>query len=362
MQRPDRKIKHKISDEDFQEYVGGRREQRRLRRRRAMKTALRVLLCVLALVVGFTVTETLLRVSEWPLPEGSSIAAPETTAAPESGDDRTPDGPPLQSFYVPLGMLDRNEDAPKLVAQARELQATAAVMLFKDSGGYLSYRSNLMQMGLLHANEKARYRTDWTLYDLKKAGQRVIGVIHCFDDPLAAERMTEAAVLQRDTGSVPWKDAQGRRWLSPYSQAAREYLLAVIREVKAFGATDVLLEGLRFPVGNLQASVFPGEDNPHDPETRNAALRDFIEQAKEAAGDAGLFVMISVEAALDGAEDLGGDLWGCAADWLAVDVREAPWALDEGYWKSRPVIPVVGSVEEAEGLRDYIILIDEAQG
>jgi len=192
-------------------------------------------------------------------------------------------------------------------------------------------------------------------------------VIHCFDDPLAAGAMPEAAVLQRGT-ELPWADGQGRRWLNPYAPGAREYLLAVIREAVAVGADEILLCGVAFPEGNLQGAVFPGQEEI-DPAAedaqaqlaaaRNEVLRSFIAEAKEAAGEAPLYVMIAGQAALDGAESLGGDLWGCAADYIAVNTRGAPWARDESYWRTRPVLPVVETPEDAEGARDYIVLIDE---
>jgi len=200
-------------------------------------------------------------------------------------------------------------------------------------------------------------------------------VIHCFDDPLAAAAMPEAAILQRGT-ELPWTDNQGRRWLNPYAPGAREYLLAVIREAVSIGADELLLCGVAFPEGNLQGAVFPGQEEifPAAPSAdaaeeggqaeallaeRNEALRSFIAEAKQAAGDAPIYVMIAGQAALDGAETLGGDLWGCAADFIAVDTRGAPWARDESYWRTRPVLPVVETPEDAQGARDYIVLTDE---
>ena len=360
---PKKQYHQKISDEDFKEHVVGLRARKRLRMRRVLRISLRTVLGVAVLAAGFIFTDALLRVSEQPLPEGPVTTQPATEPPTEPPTRPEPEGPPLHSFYVPLNMLDHRDQAKVLVERAEAEGTNAAVMTFKDSGGYLSYRSNLMQMRLIRAAQKARYRTDWTLRDLKKAGQRVIAVIHCFDDPLAAAAMAQAAVLQRDTDNVPWKDAQGRRWLNPWSEPAREYLLAVIRETVAFGADDILLAGVCFPAGNLQAAVFPGQGKPEDPAARNAILRSFVEEAKEAAGEsAALYVMIPSGAALSGAPELGGDLWDSAADWIAIDMRGAPWAQDADYWRARPVIPVVDSAENAQGARDYIVLEDEAQG
>jgi len=370
----DRLILHKplgtVSEEDFQEHVWGRRARRRIKLRRALRISLGSFLLLAMLGWGFIITETLLRVSEMPPAEQAATRAPEETTAPAEVTLPAPEGPPLRSFYAPLRMLDRNEDSPRLVAQAGQLESTAVAVTLKDGGGYISYQSNLMQQARVNASQKMRYRTYWTMRDLReKAGQRIVGVIHCFDDPLAAAAMPEAAVLQRGT-ELPWADGQGRRWLNPYAPEAREYLLAVIREAVSIGvgADEILLCGVAFPEGNLQGAVFPGQEEI-DPDAedaqaklmaaRNEALRSFIAEAKQAAGEAPLYVMIPGQAALDGGPSLGGDLWGCAADFIAVDTRGTPWARDESYWRTRPVLPVVATPEDAEGARDYIVLVDE---
>jgi len=358
-----RKRIQKICDEDFMEHVVGLRQRRKAKVLRTLKIIMQVIAGAAVLMAGFVVTDALLRISEAPLTEEFAVTRPAEETTAEQMTRPEPEGPPMRSFYVPLNMLDNREQAKELMALAQETRTNTAVMLFKDSGGYLSYRSNLMQMRLIKASQKTRYRTDWTLRDLKRAEQRIIAAIHCFDDPLAAGAMTEGAVLLRDTTSVPWKDAQGRRWLNPWSEPAREYLLAVVREVIAFGADDILLAGVGFPGGNLNAAVFPGQEKPEDLEARNAVLREFIQDVKNAAGeDATLYVMIPSAAAVSGAAELGGDLWDCAADWIAIDTRGAPWAADAEYWRARPVIPVVASAEDAQGARDYIVLVDEAQG
>lgn len=352
----------KVSEEDFQEHVWGRKALRKKKVQRVLKIIAGSAVVLAVLAAGFLVTDTLLRISEMPQEAPATTQPPAVTTAPPNNIPPPLAETPLRSFYVPLRMLDRNEDSPKLVEQAGRLGTTAAVITFKDSGGMLSYRSNLMQQARINASQKARYRTDWTVKDLKnKGGQRIIAVVHCFDDPLAAGAMPEAAMIRRDTDSTPWTDGQGRRWLNPYSSQATEYLLALIREIISFGADDILLCGVSFPEGSLQGAVLPGQTED-TPESRNAVLRDFIAQAKQAAGEAGVYVMISGQAAIDGAENLGGDLWDCAADAIAVDTRGTPWAQDDSYWGTRPVVPVVESPEAAQGARDYIVLEDEAQG
>ena len=351
---------------DMQARMGGKRYYRRQKLVRALKTASKCALAVIALAAGFLVTETLLRISESPLPEENVVTQPATAAQPPVTARPKPEGPPLHSFYVPLRLMDNREQARELMARAEALGTNAAVMLFKDGGGYLSYKSNLMQQRLLNASQRTRWRADWTLYDLKnKSGQKIIAVLHCFDDPLAAGLMSGAAVTLRGTEQTPWKDAHGRAWLNPYAENAREYLLALIREVIAFGADEILLCGVQFPAGDLQAAIFPGEEPDANAErvaaSRNQALLDFLEQAKKVAGDKTFYLLLPFQLARAGqAPEYGGSLWASrAVDVFAVDMRGIPWNQDDDFWRAQPVIPVIDSPENANGERDYIVLQDE---
>jgi len=363
---PRRNSFEKSSEGDFQEYIVSKQTRRRMKIRRVLRAGLAGVLMFAALVVGYVAMEAMLQVSELPLLQGDNATteAPTTTAEPLPTLPE-PQGEPMRSFYVPIAMLNQRTQSYQLQAQARQLDTNTAVMTFKDSNGWLTYRSNLIQMDLLGAAARARHRTDWTLFDLKRrAEQRVIAVIHTFDDPLAATLMPGAAIVHRETGE-PWLDAEDRAWLNPWSPAAQEYLLAVIREVAAFGpqnerVDDILLRGVTFPAGDLSEAVFPGVDDPDDLAARNAVLREFLEQAAQAAGDARLIVMVP-RAGAENADALGGDLWNSAADYIAIDVRGTAANLNEDFWRTRPVFPVVESPEAGEGMRDYIVLVDDAQ-
>jgi hypothetical protein len=336
-------------------HIGGKKARRRQRARLAVRWLLRGALAAGMLSLGFLITETMLRISELPLETTATTV--QTTIQTETTIPPRPESPPLKTFYVPLGMMDNREQSRQLMAQIAQAKTDTAVMLFKDSSGYLSYKSNLMQMSLLGASQRTRWRTDWTLYDLKnRSKQRILGVIHCFDDPLAASLMPNGAALLRETDTVPWKDAQGRAWLNPYAESSREYLLAVIREVRAFGADDLLLCGVQFPEGNLEAAVFPGE-SAAPPERlaveRAGVLRSFLQEAKRAAGEGTLYVMVTpAQDALPGMRETYA-----AADIVAVDMRGLPWTGDEAYWRAR--VPVLDSPEAAAALRDCIVMKEE---
>ena len=361
--KPYQKVPYEtITEEGFQEYAVSAKARRAMKVRRGLRMAFMGLAMLIALAVGFTVMEAMLQVSETPLPTEAHVTTepPATTTEPLPTLPE-PQGEPMRSFYVPIRMLDHRDQSAQLQAQARNLGSNTAVIPFKDAEGWLTYRSNLIQMDLLRASARARHRTDWTKFDMiRRADQRVMAVIHTFDDPLAAGLMSDAAVLRYGTDE-PWEDADGRAWLNPWSPTAREYLLAVIREVAAFGQQDarvsyILLRGVSFPDGNLSGAYFPGGDH-EDLEARNAVLRGFIEEARAAAGEATLLVMVP-RAGAENAEALGGDLWG-AAEIIAVDMRGTPAEQTEDFWRTRRVIPVVESPEDGEGLRDFIVIHNE---
>ena len=353
-----------ISGSELQARIGGKRYYRKQKIKRILRIISRCALVVAALAVGFLVTETLLRISETPLSEGVTALLAEVTTQPLTTARPMPEGPPLHTFYVPLSLMDDREQARELMEQAEELGTNAAVMLFKDSGGYLSYKSDLMQQRLLNASQRTRWRTDWTLYDLKnRSKQKIIAVIHCFNDSLAAGLMPDGAVLLRNTEQAPWKDSQGKAWLNPYSESAQEYLLAVMREVIAFGAGEIMLCGVQFPTGDLQAAVFPGEEPDANEErlaaSRNKALLNFLKKAKAVMGEKTLYCMLPFQLARNGGAEYGGSLWEGAADVFAIDMRGTHWTQEDDFWKVQPVMPVVDSIENANGARDYIVLEDE---
>ncbi|MCL2106349.1 MAG: putative glycoside hydrolase [Oscillospiraceae bacterium] len=344
---------------DFQDIVIGSRRGRRLRR--ALKVFFSAAGIALTLAAGFFATETLVRISELP-PRAEIAATEEQTTDPDSAAAPPKPAAPsvqadLRAIYAPLTNFDFGsiENTRALIKQARDSGANAVAILFKDSEGLLGYRSHLIQQSLLNASGRATGKMEKRALEILAAQLRLVAVVDCFADPLAANAMPESAVLQKDTENVPWKDAQGRAWLNPYAESAREYLLGILRELAQIGVTDIVLDSVRFPGGNLQAAVFPGEPKPDDPEARNAALLDFLVQAREAAGEARVFCVMPAKAALEGAEEYGGDLWGSAADFIAVDTRDAAWARDADWGQGRKYIQIISAEEEIDSSGDYII-------
>ncbi len=349
----------------FQDSIVGVNTRRSRWFRRLMRISTRVLALALVLVLGFFVTETLLQVSELPPTTAPGITqqpGKTDTGQTKAGSSSVPP-PELRAVYAPLRMLDSRERTGRIIAEARENNCNAAVILVKDREGYLTYSSDLSQMQALQASRKARQQMEACLADYKAAGIRVVALVHCFQDNLAAGIMMDGAVLQKDTAKpTPWRDALSQRWLNPYSAAAQEYILGVIQELALIGVDDILLDSVCFPSGNLQAAVFAGEEVPGDLGARNRVLRAFIQRAKQAARGTRLLCLMPAKAALDGAEEYGGDLWNSAASAIAVDTRDAAWALDASWSAAQPTIQVFSSLTQAKGHDRFLVIEEETQG
>ncbi|MCL1952680.1 MAG: hypothetical protein FWF60_07620, partial [Oscillospiraceae bacterium] len=82
----------RVSEEDFQEHVWGRRARRRMKLRRGVRFAVTSLAMLAVLAAGFLATETMLRVSEMP-PEAQATTRPPATSAPEEITLPAPEGP-----------------------------------------------------------------------------------------------------------------------------------------------------------------------------------------------------------------------------------------------------------------------------
>ncbi|MDR2525671.1 MAG: putative glycoside hydrolase [Oscillospiraceae bacterium] len=352
---------------DFRDPVIGVRSRSVRVLRRFARYGLRALLLFLLVAVGFTAAETLLQISEMP-PSAPSIVNGQTTtqaltqtqtvAAPQAAS-----APLLRALYAPLRMLDSRERTGRVIRQAEESDCNAAVILFKDKEGYLTYESTLPQMDILRASRKARSQVQACLEDYKAAGVETIALLHCFRDPLAAGLMMDGAILQSDsTKPMPWSDALGQRWLNPYTDAAQGYLLSLIAEIAAMGVDNILLDSVSFPAGNLQAANLAADGEADAPAARNRCLREFLAKAKLAANGARLLVLLPAEAALDGGEEYGGDLWNTAADAIAVDTRGADWALDAGWNAGKPTVQIFETLGEAAGQERFLIVEEEAQG
>ena len=147
----------------------------------------------------------------------------------------------IHAVFVPA--KDVTENTLKFYA-GRMGDFNALVLELKDADGFLRWHSGVPAADSFAVNgtmELGEYLTP-----LKEQGVRLVAQISALNDSAMAQRNAPVALKSAVTGQ-PFTDADGRAWLDPYSDSTREYLLALILELKDMGFDEVLLTGVACP-------------------------------------------------------------------------------------------------------------------
>ena len=185
----------------------------------------------------------------------------------------------IKAYFVPLsGVKDAAIFDEAILSAKAETGVNKLVLEVKAEDGSLAFETKT-KIGkstglygdsavLLKAVEKA-----------KKEGFEVAFYMSCFKDNEAARKNQEFSV--RTSNKVIWLDGANMRWLSPYSDAAREYLTTVITELCEFLPDEIILSNISFPAFG-KTEIISYDDSVT---SREDMLLKFISDAKEAAGE-----------------------------------------------------------------------------
>ncbi len=237
--------------------------------------------------------------------EAAQTAQPETILSAELTEPVTEaPAPPteapteMQSDAVALEMrgLELSTDAlateETLAAALNAVPAgtTHVLVPLKTAGGTIYYAS---------ANADVK-RTDAvqaflplnTIYDaILKKGFTPVAVINLFEDNLYPKSFMDAAYRIAGSGEY-WLDAppeaDGKPWMSPFSDLARQYLAELTSEIYMTGFQEFVCEGLTFPAfTDEQLAQLDPRCGAAD---RYTALADTVEQLQEAAPNAVFYI------------------------------------------------------------------------
>ncbi len=332
---------------------------RRKNRQSILELVILALAVLVMLAVGFFVTDVLLKLSEKP-PEAETTVQGETNGT-SATEVPTTTAPPrdaklgnIAGLYCSPASFRSDSALNSLAAKAKRENRSTVLLELKDREGRLAFPSGNETAQVIGAAANALVDCKERVAQLKQQGLQVFGRIYCFQDPLAAGARRDMAV-HYGTGDSLWLDnkssAGGKPWLNPFSEAAQEYLLDLVRECAALGVDALVLDALQFGQGGLSKAGFPGEDTAE--RSRNAALNTFVEKVKQAAG--GVPVICYMESAAargQVSEQYDGDLWSCKADAFLVPLKPAEFAGIAQFPKGKKAI--VFSTQQP-GSGDYIL-------
>ena len=230
------------------------------------------------------------------LPGQEERQDPTSSGASSSGElgsvDVTIDPPERQTV---LGYLAQDPDA--------------------DLTAYAAPDGDLNAVGVTLKGADGRLRTDWQddaalTALLADESRYTVARISCFLDGQSARSRVKELGLE-NTGGYIFYDGANQNWLDPGKEAAREYLLALIREAAGAGFDEILLTDVSYPTeGKLDKIAYTAAD-------RAESLTLFLTEVKGVLAEyEGVKLSVAVPETLltdGGDEESGQSLMGFAA-------------------------------------------------
>lgn len=298
---------------------------------------------VFVFVIGYFAATLMLDVSNLPVVEESEAPSEPAVVEEETQPAETaPASVGRNAIYLPASVLADTESLGARLDSAAAAGINAVVLDIKNADGTINYATAVPDaLTVSAANEDTNLLP--AIDVIKQHRMEVIGLFNCFNDPLAAAALRDAAVHYMGTDQL-WLDNSrergGQPWLNPYSERARNYNIDIIREAfNTLQLNRVMLMGVQFPDAySLDKATFDGEESSSV--GRNAILKSFVDSVLDAVGGADRIILcVTGDSALNGDADLyDGSLLDSSAKVCAPDLRQAelPATMTVGNQKITP--------------------------
>ena len=158
-------------------------------------------------------------------------------------------------------------------------------------------------------------------------GIRVILRIPCFHDPLAAKKAPRLSLMGT------WGGPIDMGWLDPTNEEAQQYVLDLVKEAISFGADEVQLDYIRFPVvGPVKSMKLPPPRNGE----RIKIIRDIVRKVHDVTSPAHVSLSLDIFGVCATGdrsdwEALGQDIAVLGSECEALSPMVYPSHYDKGY-------------------------------
>lgn len=168
-----------------------------------------------------------------------------------AGEENIPQAANSGYFAVtaPSSALSNTTSLAAFAAKSKSEGYSAVIVVMKDSGGYLHYRSELEELeetgivlGSLRPNEIVKTLSD--------NGLLAIASVSVLSDNAGCVAFPDMSYKIKNEPSMSWLDystGTDIRWANPASDATVNYNNAIVSELKSAGFTEIQLTDLVFP-------------------------------------------------------------------------------------------------------------------
>lgn len=181
--------------------------------------------------------------------------------------------------------------------------ANAAVFDMKADDGSLGYLSGLVQAvsGGVNPSDDTVNNSINALN--QQDGLYTVARVSCFRDNTIPRQNNKLAIR---SPSGNWRDSDGVRWLSPYSEGTRQYITGICLELAGLGFDEILLDNASYPTdGNLNYIL---KNDAYSADNLNTVVSQFYTELSASLKVAYPDVTLSV--VTDGATILSGSSAG----------------------------------------------------
>ncbi len=196
----------------------------------------------------------------------------EETPAPEEAGG-------VRALFIPIGEVKSEElFAAKLSEISADKKINTLVLEVKAEDGTLAFSSDapLAAAAAVSGDDGTLSRV---MQSATEKGYRVSLYMSCFKDNEAARKSQEESA--RTKNKIIWLDNGNVRWLSVYSDSAREYLVSSIKKLSSLSPDEIILANVSFPAEGKTELLSYDEGSG----TKQEMLKRFIADAKTAAGN-----------------------------------------------------------------------------
>ena len=216
-------------------------------------------------------------------PEDAPAAQPDETLPEPEAETTVPEKDAgVRALFIPIGEVKSEElFAAKLSEISADKRINTLVLEVKAEDGTLAFSSDspLASAAAVSGDDGTLSRV---MQSAKEKGYRVFLYMSCFKDNEAARKSQEESA--RTGNKIIWLDNGNVRWLSAYSEAAREYLISSIKKLSSLSPDEIILSNISFPAeGKTELLSYDKSSG-----TKTEMLEGFIADAKTAAGNISL--------------------------------------------------------------------------
>jgi len=234
-----------------------------------------------------------------PEPEISVDPQPSPSPSPTPEPERLVG--PMRAYYLPPDAIEDDGRLSAAIERVRSGEINAVMLDMKPDSGKLMWPSSqplAIKAGAPEVDDAAKRAVE----RLHAEGAYVIALFACFKDN-AIPRSTVSTAVK--TSGVTWLDRNNDRWLNPYSDEARWYLLDLLGELSELGFDEIALKNLHFPLqGKLNVIDYGGVS---DSLSKADVITVFLNEARSAMGyNTALSAFVEEKTILEGEYPDGG--------------------------------------------------------